>query len=48
LAGYADHNANPLHFSDEERLRLLTSLDPAEVRHLLIALFETSAEKVAA
>ena len=48
LAGYAEHHANPLHFSDEERLRLLTSLDPAEVRHLLIALFETSAEKVAA
>ena len=48
LAGYADHNADPMHFSDEQRLRLLTSLDPAEVRELLVALFETSAEKVAA
>ena len=37
-----------MHFSDEQRLRLLTSLDPAEVRELLVALFETSAEKVAA
>jgi len=48
LAGYADHNADPMHFSDEQRLRLLTSFDPAEVRQLLVALFETSAEKVAA
>jgi len=48
LAGYADHNADPMHFSNDQRLCLLTSFDPAEVRQLLVALFETSAEKVAA
>ena len=48
LAGYAEHNSDPVYFSAEQRLRLLTSLDPVEVRHLLASLFETSAEKVAA
>ena len=48
LAAYAEHNADPAFFTDEQRLRLVTSLDPVEVRCLLASLFEPSAEKVAA
>ena len=48
LAAYAEHNADPAQFTEDQRLRLLTSLDPAEVRHVLAGLFEAPAKKVAA
>ena len=48
LAAYADHHAEPVHFTQDRRLRLLTSTNPDEVRLLLAEIFMCSAEKEAA
>jgi tRNA-dihydrouridine synthase B len=47
LAAYAEHHASP-YFTTDHRLRMLTSLDPVEVRALLASLFDGSAEREAA
>lgn len=41
LAAYAEHNADAGWFSPDDRLRLVTSTDPAEVRFLLGRIFES-------
>ena len=41
LAAYAEHNADPVNFTAEHRLRMVTSTDPQEVRSLLALIFAT-------